>query len=80
MIQGNGGSGLIFLEGSLYYVRGIVSREQPMMSSLATFTDLADHIELITAAHHETENRTSVKKVTPGKYTHAVHRACLNML
>lgn len=55
VLQGDSGGGLLIREGNLFYLRGIVSLKQPTKTALATFTDLADHIEWILAVRNEIE-------------------------
>lgn len=55
VLQGDSGGGLLFLEENSYYVRGIVSLKQRSATSIATFTDITDHVEWILSVREEIE-------------------------
>ncbi|XP_065223466.1 modular serine protease-like isoform X2 [Planococcus citri] len=62
VLKGDSGGGLVFPrqheDGIFYYLRGLVSLKQPSVTSIAAFTDLADHIEWISAVANEVISRT----------------------
>ncbi|XP_065210327.1 transmembrane protease serine 9-like [Planococcus citri] len=55
VLQGDSGGGLLFLEGNAYYIRGIVSLKQRTATAIATFTDIADHVDWILSVLKEVE-------------------------
>ena len=56
MLQGDSGGGLLFEENGSFFIRGIVSIKQPTKTSIAAFTDLADHVNWILKIRDQIEN------------------------
>ncbi|XP_065210568.1 modular serine protease-like [Planococcus citri] len=64
VLQGDDGGGLLFREGTFYYIRGVVSIMQPSSMAIAAFTDLADHINWILSVRNEVEQDIIKKETT----------------
>lgn len=55
VLQGDSGGGLLFRDGSFFYIRGIVSLKQPSQTALAAFTDVGMHVDWILSVKNEIE-------------------------
>ncbi|KAL6982292.1 hypothetical protein U1Q18_049094 [Sarracenia purpurea var. burkii] len=59
----NSGAGLVFRDGSAYYVRGILS-QFPLHGDLSLFIDLGTHIDWILSVRNEVEENVIDKQIS----------------